>query len=62
MAVAIQAEGLSKRYRIGQLQAAYGTLRESLTRSARRVVRREHAPHDQEIWALRDVSFQVETG
>ena len=28
MAVAIAAEGLSKRYRIGELKAAYGTLRE----------------------------------
>jgi lipopolysaccharide transport system ATP-binding protein len=62
MAVAIEAQGLSKRYKIGQLQAAYGTLRESLTRSARRVVGREHTHHDEEIWALRDVSFQVDTG
>ncbi len=30
MAVAISRRGLSKRYRIGQLQSAYGTLRDSL--------------------------------
>ena len=62
MAVAIEAQGLSKRYRIGQLQAAYGTLRESLTRTARRLVGKEHAVDREEIWALRDVSFQVGTG
>ena len=35
MATAIAVEGLSKRYRIGQFRAAYGTLRDSLARSAR---------------------------
>ena len=30
MPIAIEAEGLSKRYRLGEFQAAYGTLRESL--------------------------------
>jgi len=62
MAVAIEAEGLSKRYQIGRLQAAYGTLRESLTRSAKRLVGAEHADKRQEIWALRDVGFKVDTG
>jgi lipopolysaccharide transport system ATP-binding protein len=62
MPVAIEAEGLSKRYRIGQLQAAYGTLRESLTRAAKRLVGDEHEQHRQEIWALRDVSFAVDEG
>ena len=43
MAVAIEAEGLSKRYRIGELQAAYGTLRESLAHAATRLIaRKEH--------------------
>jgi homopolymeric O-antigen transport system ATP-binding protein len=62
MAPAITAEGLSKRYRIGQLHTAYGTLRDSLAASARRAVYREQRPHYDEIWALRDVSFQVEEG
>jgi lipopolysaccharide transport system ATP-binding protein len=62
MAAAIEAEGLSKRYRIGQLQAAYGTLRESLTRTTKRLVRAEHDHHRAEIWALRDVSFQIDEG
>jgi lipopolysaccharide transport system ATP-binding protein len=59
---AITVEGLSKRYRIGELQGAYGTLRESLTSAVRRAVHRDHAPHYEEIWALRDVSLQVPEG
>ncbi len=62
MSLAIEAEGLSKRYRIGQLQAAYGTLRESLTRRAKELVGRDHGDHRREIWALRDVSFAVDEG
>jgi lipopolysaccharide transport system ATP-binding protein len=62
MSVAVEADALSKRYRIGQLHAAYGTLRESLTRSAKRLTGREHAHDTKEIWALRDVSFRVDEG
>ena len=62
MTNAIDAHGLSKRYRIGQMQAAYGTLRDSLARSAARVSGREAPPEAQEIWALRDVTFSVREG
>ena len=62
MPVAIDAQGLSKRYRIGEMQAAYGTLRESLSRAAKRISRGEHRHGHEEIWALRDVSFRVEKG
>jgi len=62
MATAITVEGLSKRYRIGELQSAYGTLRDSLAAGARRLVRRDHKPHYEEIWALKDVSFDVREG
>ena len=51
MAVAITADGLSKRYRIGELHAAYGTLRESMTHATRRLLGRERRHHE-EIWAL----------
>ena len=62
MAAAIAIDGLSKRYRIGQMQAAYGTLRDSMARAAARLGGRI-APHErQEIWALRDVSFSVREG
>jgi lipopolysaccharide transport system ATP-binding protein len=62
MPVAIEAHELSKRYRIGQMQAAYGTLRDSLSRAAGRLVGREEDHELQEIWALRDVSFSVREG
>jgi homopolymeric O-antigen transport system ATP-binding protein len=63
MPVAIEAQGLSKRYRIGQMQAAYGTLRDSLARAAQRVAGHGEAEAErQEIWALRDVSFAVNEG
>ncbi len=53
MSVAIEAEGLSKRYRLGEFQAAYGTLRESLVHAGRLLTRKEHRREAQEIWALR---------
>jgi lipopolysaccharide transport system ATP-binding protein len=62
MTHAIEAQALSKRYRIGHLQAAYGTLRESLSHAAKRLTGQEHRPHHEQIWALRDVSFHVDEG
>jgi lipopolysaccharide transport system ATP-binding protein len=62
MAVAITVEGLSKRYRIGELHSAYGTLRESLSTGARRLLKLERAAEEQDIWALKDVSFDLPEG
>jgi len=62
MSVAIEVEGLSKRYRLGEFQAAYGTLRESLVHAGRLLTGREHRREVQEIWALEDVSFDVVEG
>jgi len=62
MSAAIQVESLSKKYRIGEYHAAYGTLRETIAHAARRVTGREHDEPAREIWALKDVSFQVPQG
>ena len=62
MPVAIEAQALGKRYRIGEYQAAYGTLRESLSHAAKRLGGRESRRAQEEIWALRDVSFNVQEG
>ncbi len=63
MAIAIEAVDLSKKYRLGEMSAAYGTLRESLSHAAKRLTRREHlAKERQEIWALKNVSFEVPEG
>jgi lipopolysaccharide transport system ATP-binding protein len=62
MATAIKVEGLSKQYRIGHLQPAYGTLRDSLTHGVKRL-RSGHLHEPPElIWALRDVSFEAQEG
>ncbi len=66
--IAIRVENLSKRYRIGQgNHARYETLRESLTSAALaplRWLRLVSAGKAQRsfIWALKDVSLQVEHG
>ena len=62
MATAISVQGLSKRYRIGQYQTAYGTLRDALSGGVRRIVAREHHDEERDMWALRDVSFDVPDG
>ena len=62
MSSAITVEGLSKRYRIGQYHSAYATLRDSFSDAVRRLARRERGLHYEEIWALKDVSFEVPEG
>ena len=71
--VAILAEGLSKRYRLGQL-AAYKTARDLLTdglyapfRAGARLLsgkpmRQVKSGPDGRLWALKDVSFEVRRG
>jgi lipopolysaccharide transport system ATP-binding protein len=68
--VAIRVENLSKQYRIGARQAAYRTLRESLTDAAAAPFRRlssvvrgqPSAASNETLWALKDVSFEVQRG
>ena len=42
MSIAIEVDSLSKKYRLGEYQAAYGTLRETIVHATRRLTGREH--------------------
>jgi lipopolysaccharide transport system ATP-binding protein len=63
--VAIKAEGLGKNYTLG-LNAAYGSLREAVSEAGRRtvgrLVGRGEKPAVDVLWALREVSFEIEQG
>lgn len=65
-ALAIRVNNLGKKYRIGSRQEGYGTLRDALASAMQAPLRmlrksgRELPP--MEIWALRDVSFEVKPG
>src|SRR4029077_7274528 len=62
MSISIASEGLSQKSRLGQFRAAYGTLRDSVMHGLTRL--RSGHLHDppEEIWALRDVSFETRAG
>jgi lipopolysaccharide transport system ATP-binding protein len=62
-APALRVEGLGKRYRTG-LRASYGRLSETLYQLPRAVVRRRPAGEapTNVVWALRDVSLQIDQG
>ncbi|UCC54926.1 MAG: ATP-binding cassette domain-containing protein, partial [Anaerolineaceae bacterium] len=70
--IAVQVEGLGKQYHIGRQQAGYETIRETITRTVLspfrktgRILRGQATAAsglDETIWALRDVSFEVQHG
>jgi len=61
--IAIRAEGLGKRYRLGQDQDPYGRLSEVLSGMLRAPFRRRATrARDADFWALREVSFEVPAG
>jgi homopolymeric O-antigen transport system ATP-binding protein len=59
-AIAIRAEGISKRYRIGA-RISYRTLRDTLTVFMTHPLRSLRRREDW-IWALRDISFEIPEG
>jgi len=61
MPASIVVSGLSKRYRLGQLQGDT-MLREAIMGFVRRRFGRAPSQVDSTLWALRDVSFSIEPG
>ena len=66
MAVVIKASGLSKRYTIGNAVGGYSRLTEDITDAVARLLRRKPSDRveatSRELWALDDVSLEIEEG
>jgi lipopolysaccharide transport system ATP-binding protein len=64
--IAIRVQNLSKQYRIGEAQAQYKTLRETLVSTAKRLLpsnfKASTRVPETTIWALNDVSFEIQRG
>ncbi len=62
--IAVRADSLHKRYRLGSTHAHDGTLAGSLARGFRHLLERRTstAVANESIWALRDVSFEIKKG
>jgi lipopolysaccharide transport system ATP-binding protein len=59
---AIRAEGISKVYRLGTRRVRYATLGDTLVEGVRRRRRRTKTGKESTIWALDDVSFEIQPG
>ncbi|MGB7923686.1 MAG: ABC transporter ATP-binding protein [Pyrinomonadaceae bacterium] len=61
----IKVENLSKQYRIGALPAGYVTFRETVADAFMAALRRAKGAErrsNQKLWALKDLSFEIEPG
>jgi lipopolysaccharide transport system ATP-binding protein len=61
---AIRVDGLSKRYQIGAIQTTYRTFRDAIVDAVKAPLKRLRGsePDAQSIWALRDVSLEIQRG
>ena len=69
--IAIRVDNLSKLYQIGRVQQRHDTMRDALTSSLQRFSRNGsgqpkgatlHSESETDLWALRDVSFNIKQG
>src|SRR6185436_12079439 len=58
----VRVESLSKQYRLGSRESAYGTLRESIVEAVRSPFKRLRSNNGNSIWALQDLNFEVAPG
>jgi lipopolysaccharide transport system ATP-binding protein len=58
---AVRVAGVGKKYELGQMQAGYKLLTEAVTERVKSMGRRGRAKRE-ELWAVDDVSFDVERG
>jgi len=60
----IKVNSLSKQYRIGEAEASYQTIRETVSRTVRAPLKgwRRNGKSRSTIWALNDVNFEVQSG
>ena len=60
--IAIHVENLSKKYTLGAMYERQDTLRDLLVSTFRSPFRRKEKRENQTLWALKDISFDIERG
>ena len=60
--IAIHADKLSKKYKLGAMYERQDTLRDFLVSTFRSPFRKKNKSENQILWALKDVSFDIERG
>jgi len=60
--IAIHVKNITKKYQIGALQERQDTLRDLLVASFRAPFKKRNNSENQTLWALRDISFDIEKG
>jgi lipopolysaccharide transport system ATP-binding protein len=58
----IEIQGIGKRYRIGATKERYLSLRDEVAKFASHIVKRGNRPSEEDFWALKNVSFNVQEG
>lgn len=60
--IAIHVEKLSKKYKLGAMYERQDTLRDLLVSTFRSPFRKKEKREDQTLWALKDISFDIDRG